>query len=237
MGLVGGSHRKGEVKLDPLRIRDWAEAEVHFTEMPEKPIAAFLGKEGFSRRARLKHQGDRSVLAYEHFSLVWLIVWMAVLGCGIAALLMFGDRIGLEEPEPILVYAFMGTYGSALIPLAVALFHRSNLRYLGYGDLLVVTAGDETVTLQDGKIRAKWGDLRAVTEIRGYFRRKDKEERIRQICVVLATDTGFRQVPIATVKAASEALAPKVAKLLHVPLLRGFKPKRRVRNRWRRKRT
>jgi hypothetical protein len=226
-----------DIKVDPLRIRDWAEQALLFTEMPTQPIAAFLGKEGFSHRARLKHQGDRSVLVYEHFSLRWLIVWIAVLGAGITCLLLFGDRIGLKAPDPFLVYIFMATYGSALISVIAVLFLRSNLRYLGYGDLMAVTAGDETVTFQDGEIQVAWGDLCAVTEVRGNLRQRDKEVRIRQICVIYRVESGFRQIPVATVKSASEALAPKVAKLLHLPLLRGFKARQRIRDRWRRKRT
>jgi hypothetical protein len=94
---------------------------------------------------------------------------------------------------------------------------------LGTGDLLAVTAGDETVTFQDGKIRVAWGDLQAVTEVRGVFRQEDQIDRIRQICVIYRVDAGFRQLPFATVKSAPKALAPQVAKLLHVPLLRGYK--------------
>ena len=234
---MSGARRSGATKVDPLRVRDWAERALFFSEMPTKPLAGFLGKEGFSRRARLRHQGDRSVLVYEHFPLIWLVIWMLFFGFAVAALLLFGERIGLRVPEPSTVFFGLASYGGFLIPLMATLFHRSNLRYLGHGDLLVVTAGDETVTFQDGEIQVAWGDLRAVTEVRGFLQRDDKVERIRQICVIYRVDSGFRQIPIATVKSAPEALAPKVAKLLHVPLLRGFKPKRRVRKRGRRERT
>lgn len=204
--------------------------------MPTQPIAGFLGKEGFSQRASLKHKGDRSVLVYEHFPLLWLVVWMVLFGVVVAALLLNAERLGLRDIGDNVIFSILGSYAGGLIPLAAALFHRSNLRYLGHGELLVVTAGDETVTFQDGKIAVAWGDLRAVTEVRGYFVRDDKTVRIRQICVIFAVKSGFRQVPIATIKAGSGALGPKLAQLLHVPLLRGFKPKRRVRKRGRRKR-
>lgn len=210
-------------KVDPLRIRDWAEPALLFSKMPTKPIAGFLGKEGFSRRASLRHKDDRSVLVYEHFSLAWLIVLLVALSLGVASVLLFGDRIGLQVPDTSLVLLGFVFFSGGLGTLLKAFFHRSNLRYLGYGDLLAVTAGDETVTLQDGEIAVAWGDLRAVTEVRGYFRHEDEVTRIRQICVIYRVDSGFQQVPIATVKSASDALAKKVAKLLHVPLLRSFK--------------
>lgn len=204
--------------------------------MPTQPIAGFLGKEGFSQRASLKHKGDRSVLVYEHFPLVWLVVCMVVFGVAVAALFLNAERWGLRSISDDAIFVFFASYAGGLIPLAAALFHRSNLRYLGYGELLVVTAGDETVTFQDGEIAVAWGDLRAVTEVRGYLVRDDKTVRIRQICVIFAVKSGFRQVPIATIKSGSGALGPKVAQLLHVPLLRGFKPKRRDRKRGRQKR-
>jgi hypothetical protein len=68
------------------------------------------------------------------------------------------------------------------------------------------------------------------------FVQDDETVRIRQICVISEAESGIRQVPIATVQSGSKALALQVARLLHVPLLRSFKPKRRVRKRWRRKR-
>lgn len=229
--------RDGDVRVDALRVRDWAERSLLFSEMPSQPLAAFLGKKGYSQRARLKHRGDRSVLVYEHFPLVWLVVCMLLIGVAVAALLLNAERLGLRGFTESAIFSILAGYGGLFIPMVAALFHRSNLRYLGYGDLLVVTAGDETVTLQDGKIALAWGDLRAITEVRGYFVQDDKTVRIRQICVISEANSGFRQIPIATVQLGAKALAPKIAQLLHVPLLRSFKPKRRVRKRWQRKRT
>lgn len=164
-----GSRQDRELRVDPLRVRDWAEPELRFTEMPSQPLASFLGKKGYSRRARLKHRGDRSVLVYEHFPLIWLVVCTLLVGVAVAALLLNAEQLGLRSFTESAIFSILAGYGGLFIPMVAALFHRSNLRYLGYGDLLAVTAGDETVTLQDGKIALAWGDLRAVTEVRGYF--------------------------------------------------------------------
>lgn len=234
---VGRDGRKHGERVDPLRVKDWAEDSLLWSEMPTKPIEAFLGKEGFSLRARLKHKGGRSTLVYVHFPIVLALLSLAIVGALVTVTMLYGDRLGLPKADLASVISWVGSFSGLLIGAIVWLFHRSNLRFAAHGDLLAVTAGDETVTFQNGKISVAWGDLRAVTEVRGHYTRDDRVERIRQICVIYAANSGFRQIPVATVKSASGALAPRIAKLLHVPLLRGYKAKRRVRKRWRRKRT
>lgn len=203
---------------------DWKQDFVMHEEAPSRIDATFLGKKEFGSRAVIKRKGQTQWVQYERIPILAVLIFMIVFGVALGLLLGFGGQLGLTVPGKAGTLSILGAYVFLIAPSMLGILALINQQYAGRGELLVVTADDETVTLPHDELRFAWSDAHAVTEVIGWHKSHGDSTRIRQIGVVWRTDTGYRQQPLVSMSHPSRKLADQLGALLHVPVLRAKQP-------------
>lgn len=213
----------------------WKHDHLSFEEAPTSIEPIFLGKQEFGSRVILKSDGEQSWLQYERINLLAVTAFLICFVIFVAIVLFFGEGWGLDTPGTTASTMILCAIAFVVGPSMIGILHLINRQYAGRGRLLVVTAGDETVTLPYDDLRVPWKALHAVTEVRGWASQGGESTRICQLGVIWRADSGFRLQPLATVSHASSKTAEQLAGLLHVPVLRAREPLFGGRKRKRRK--
>lgn len=210
--------------LDRDRVVDWAQDFLLHEEAPTRLDATFLGKKEFGSRGVIKRQGACSWVQYERIPILAVSIFLVVFGVALGVLLSMGGQWGLTVPNTAGTLSILGAYVFFIAPAFLGMLVWMNRRYAGRGELLVVTADDETVTLPHDGQTVPWGSLHAVTEVVGWHESHGDSTRIRQIGLIWRVEEGFRQQALLTMSHGSGKLAQQLGALLHVPVLRAKQP-------------
>lgn len=203
---------------------DWEQEFVLHEEAPTKIDASFLSKKEFGTRAIIKRKGPTQWVQYERIPILAVLIFMIVFGVVLGLLLGYGGQLGLTVPGKAGTLSILGAYVFIISPSMLGILVLINKQYAGRGELLVVTADDETVTLPHAELSFDWDAAHAVTEVIGWHKNHGESTRIRQIGVVWRTAEGYRQQPLVTMSHPSKKLADQLGALLHVPVLRAKQP-------------
>lgn len=203
---------------------DWKQDFVLHEDAPTKVDATFLGKKEFGSRAIIKRKRQTQWVQYERIPIIAVLIFMIVFGIVLGLLLGYGGQFGLTVPGKAGTLSILGAYVFIISPSMLGILVMINKHYAGRGELLVVTADDETVTLPHSEMSFGWDEAHAVTEVVGWHKQHGGSTRIRQIGVVWRTAEGYRQQPLVTMSHPSRKLADQLGELLHVPVLRAKQP-------------